>query len=118
MQDRVSRRSFVEATGCALGLGAAGCASVVHSEAALAGTGRKFLLAQTIYATTHACARADAATYDKLLREVLAAEDPDPSQRLSNIVAKRKAARWLKEKRMFDACSMDPIAPPAEPNPS
>lgn len=90
-------------------------------EAALSGTGHKFLLAQHIYATTYHCAKADAAAYDKLLREVLAAEDPYPEQRLSNIVAKRRAARWLAPKRMFDACSMDPVAPPEAPatsNPS
>lgn len=83
-------------------------------EEALTATGRKFLLAQFTYANTLACARADAATYDKLLREVIAAEDPDPSQRLSNMVAKRRAQRWLAPKRMFDACSMDPLPPPSE----
>jgi len=83
----------------------------------LAATGRKFLLAQTLYATSYFCAKSDPAGYDKLLREVLAAEDPDPTQRLSNMVAQRRAARWLGEKRMFDACSMDPVAPP-EPAPA
>lgn len=82
----------------------------------LADTGRKFLLAQTLYATTYACARADAVTYDKLLREVLAAADPDPAQRLSNMVAQRRAKRWLSEKRMFDACSMEPPPPAAAPS--
>ncbi len=86
-------------------------------EQVLADTGRKFLLAQTLYATTFACAKADAVTYDKLLREVVAADDPDPEQRLSNIVAQRRAQRWLGEKRMFDACSMDPL-PPAEAAPA
>ena len=45
------------------------------------------------YATSYFCAKSDPVGYDKLLREVLAAEDPDPDQRLSNMVAQRRAAR-------------------------
>jgi hypothetical protein len=55
------------------------------------------------YATRYACAKADAALYTKLLEEVIAAEDPDPSLRLTNTIAQRKARRWLSPDRMFNA---------------
>lgn len=84
-------------------------------EQVLKETNRSFLLAQTLYATTYACSKIDASLYDKLLREVLAAEDPDPAQRLSNMVAQRRAQRWLGEKRMFDACSLEPAPAEAAP---
>jgi len=44
--------------------------------------------------------KGDKALYEKLLNEVLAADDPDPSQRLTNTIAKRKAKRGLSKSRM------------------
>jgi hypothetical protein len=84
-------------------------------DRALEKTGRKSLIVQFNYATKYACARADNVLYGQLLREVLQAEDPDPSQRLFNVVAKRRAQRWIEEKRTFDACSMDPAPAPSAP---
>jgi hypothetical protein len=77
-------------------------------EGALAKTQRKALLVQLAYALRYACAKQDAGTYEKLLKEVIDAPESDPNLRLPNSVAKRRAKRWLSEKRMFEGCSMDP----------
>lgn len=73
-------------------------------EDALTKTEHKTLLVQLNYATRYACNKGDKALYDKLLNEVLTADDPDPQQRLSNAVAKRRAKRALTKVRM-DNCS-------------
>jgi len=76
-------------------------------EDALAKTGRKNLLVQLGYATRYACAKQDVAMYTKLLQEVITTPEPDPNMRLLNSLAKRRAKRWLTEKRAFESCSMD-----------
>jgi hypothetical protein len=76
-------------------------------EELLQSTQRKSLLPIFAYATRYACTRADGSLYVQLLQEVLNAEDPDPSIRLMNTIAKRRARRWLGAQRMFDACSID-----------
>jgi hypothetical protein len=92
-----------------------------HFETALAATQRKNLMVQFNYATKYACALNDKALYEKLLNEVLAAEDPDPQQRLTNAIAKRRARRWLAPRRMKEHCSFQsapspaPAPPPAAP---
>jgi TRAP transporter TatT component family protein len=86
-------------------------------DEAIAKTEGKSLMVQFQYAARYACAKADAGLYGKLLGEVVKAEDPDPNLRLTNTIAKRRAKRWLGEKRMFDACSMEP-APPPEAKPA
>jgi len=75
-------------------------------EEALAKTQRKSLVVQLTYAQTFACVRADKALYEKLLGEVLTVEDPDPAQRLTNAIAKRRAKRWMSKRRMQD-CGFD-----------
>lgn len=80
-------------------------------EGYLAKTNRKALLGLFNYAASYACVRADAELYQKLLREVVAAEDLPPHLRLMNTIAKRRARRWLQEKRMFDVCGIE--LPPA-----
>jgi hypothetical protein len=70
---------------------------------ALAKTGGKTLVVQLNYATRFACVKGDKALYEKLIGEVLAAEDPDPAQRLTNTVAKRRAKRAL-SKSVMDDC--------------
>ncbi|MFO0723340.1 MAG: TRAP transporter TatT component family protein [Myxococcota bacterium] len=82
-------------------------------EDVIAKTEGKALVAQLNYATRYACAKADAALYTKLLRQVIDSKEDEPSLRLTNTIAKRRAKRWLSEKRMFDACSMDPLPPEA-----
>ncbi|CAN5411463.1 hypothetical protein BH09MYX1_BH09MYX1_17100 [soil metagenome] len=69
-------------------------------EDAITKTEHKTLLLQLNYATRYACNKGDKALYEKLLNEVLTADDPDPQQRLSNAVAKRRAKRALSKVRM------------------
>lgn len=69
-------------------------------DLALAKTGGKNLMVQTNYGLRYACMKGDKALYEKMLNEVLAAEDPDPNQRLTNTIAKRKAKRGLTKVRM------------------
>ncbi len=79
-------------------------------ETALAKTDRKSLIVQVSYAKGYACVRAERPLYEKLLNEVLAADDPDPAQRLTNAVAKRRAKRYLGKKTMMD-CGFDMSIP-------
>jgi hypothetical protein len=72
-------------------------------------TQRKSLIVQLNYATRYACAKQDPALYEKLLSEVLSATDAEPELLLTNTIARRRAKRWLGEKRMFEQCSMDPM---------
>ncbi len=62
-------------------------------------TERHNLLALVNMARTYAVARQDRELYISLLREVLEAGDVSPEHRLSNMIAKRRAARYL---RMID----------------
>ncbi len=71
-------------------------------EEALAKTQRKSLVVQYNYAVRYACLKGDKALYEKLLNEVLTANDPDPQQRLTNAIAKRKAKRALNPDREED----------------
>jgi hypothetical protein len=73
-------------------------------EEALQKTERKSLVVQLNYATRYACNKGDKALYEKLLNEVLTSDDPDPQQRLTNAVAKRRAKRALTKARM-ENCS-------------
>jgi TRAP transporter T-component len=82
-------------------------------EEVMAKTQHKSLLALVTYAQTYGCLKADRPLYEKLLNEVLAAEDPDPEQRLNNTMAKRRAKRYLGRQKMMD-CGMDV---PAEAKP-
>jgi hypothetical protein len=75
-------------------------------DEALAKTEGRALVVKLNYATKYACKKMDRPLYERLLNEVLAAEDPDPQQRLANTIAKRKAARAIKAKRMM-SCGFD-----------
>jgi hypothetical protein len=95
-------------------------------ERALAKTDRRDLVVQMVYATKYACAKGDPALYQRLLNEVLQADDPDPEQRLENTIAKRQAKRWLGKHRVKDQCGFDlsaassaaAAAPPPPPAPA
>lgn len=85
-------------------------------EMALQKTEGKALVVQLNYATKYACTKQDRATYETQLNNVLIADDPDPEQRLTNAIAKRRAKRALAPARIHD-CGMDnqpptPLPPP------
>jgi hypothetical protein len=82
-------------------------------DEALLRTQRKSLGVQLNYAK-YACARGDQALYERMLNEVLAAEDPDPNLRLQNTVAKRRALRALTKPGM-EECGFRAGAPAATP---
>ncbi len=69
-------------------------------EKALALTQRKALSVQVLYAQNYACNVHDQQLYRALLNEVLTAGDVLPEQRLENVIAKRKAERYLKPPRL------------------
>jgi hypothetical protein len=71
-----------------------------HFDRALAIHGGKLLLTNVQYAVKYHCLKGDKETYEKLLRDVLDAEDPLPDQRLANVMAKRRARRYLSKVRM------------------
>ena len=70
-------------------------------ELALQKTEHKALTVQLTYAQL-GCILGDKGLYDRMLKEVLVAEDPDPQQRFNNMLAKRRARRYLSPKRTAD----------------
>jgi hypothetical protein len=70
-------------------------------EQALKNTKRGALTTQLTYAQ-FACTVADKKLYDKLVDEIIAADDPDPNQRLNNTIAKRRASRMKLPKKTAD----------------
>jgi hypothetical protein len=73
-------------------------------EMALEKTQRKQLLVHVNYARTYACVTGNKDLYEKLLNEVLNADDPDPKFRLQNVMGKRRAKRSL-QKVFYEDCS-------------
>jgi hypothetical protein len=67
----------------------------VYFERALAVNDGKFLVTKLQFATRYYCAKGDKEMYFKLLNEILAAPDPLPSARLPNLIAKRRARRYI-----------------------
>lgn len=77
-------------------------------EAALTKTARRALMLQVMYAQSYACQAHDEKLYRSLLDEVLAAPtDLLPEQRLENVIAKRKAQRYLGAPRL-KRCGFNP----------
>lgn len=69
-------------------------------ERALTLTNRGALTVQLLYAQSWACNSHDKTAYEKLLAEVVEAKDVLPAQRLENVVAKKKAKRYLAPPRL------------------
>jgi TRAP transporter T-component len=85
-------------------------------DTSLAKTEWKSLLVPFVYATKYACMKGDGVVYQDMLNRVLAAQDPDPQQRLTNAIAKRRARRWLSKRRAKEECGIDlTAAAPASP---
>jgi hypothetical protein len=76
-------------------------------DSALAKTEGKNLMVPLNYAVKYACVKGDGPLYQQMLDKVLQPQDPDPYQRLTNAIAKRRAKRWLGRKRAKDACGID-----------
>jgi hypothetical protein len=85
-------------------------------EDVLKKTEGKALVVQLNYAIKYACTKQDRALYETQLNAVLQAEDPDPEQRLTNAIAKRRAKRALAPIHIHD-CGMDGQAPLPPPPP-
>ncbi|MEQ8890998.1 MAG: TRAP transporter TatT component family protein [Sandaracinaceae bacterium] len=66
-----------------------------YFERALEATDRKFFTVQVSYARTYAVGQQDRDLYIRLLREVVDGGDPEPTARLTNRMARRRAIRWL-----------------------
>ena len=79
-------------------------------DVAMAKTEGKTLLVPLAYATTYACMKGDGALYQDMMNRVLQPIDPDPYQRLTNAVAKRRARRWLSKRRMKEQCGIDLVS--------
>ncbi len=75
-------------------------------EEAIKATGGKTLAAKFGYATRYYCSLVQEGPYDALLKDVLEADDPDPEQRLTNTVTKRRAVRWNNARWKADNCSI------------
>lgn len=79
-------------------------------ERAVAVTQGRALITKFNFATKYYCAKADKASYVKILTEILEAGDVLPESRLTNVIAKRKARRYLGKARMAEArenCAFD-----------
>lgn len=72
-------------------------------DEAMAQTSNKALIQKVNYATRYLCAKADKDGYVKALQEVLDAGDTLPASRLTNVIGKRRARRYLGKARMNDA---------------
>jgi tetratricopeptide (TPR) repeat protein len=66
-----------------------------YFEKALELTEGNVLVVQLNYAKAYAVKAQDRELFEKLLRQVIAAEDLKPEARLANMIAKRRAARYL-----------------------
>ncbi|MBC7173732.1 MAG: hypothetical protein H5U40_14930, partial [Polyangiaceae bacterium] len=64
-------------------------------ERALTQTERKALIIQVNMAKYYAVKAGDRDLYVRLLTEVIEAGNPDPAQRLNNVIAQRRAKRYL-----------------------
>jgi len=70
-------------------------AAKVYFENALARTERRALQAQLNMARHYAVKTGDRDLFDKLLAEVMDAHDPLPEARLSNLMARERAALYI-----------------------
>ena len=76
----------------------------VHFDAAMKISQGKMLSTQLNYAQRYYCAKSDRKNYEKMLNEVVAAGDPIPEKRLQNLIAKRRARRYLDNKIFQEDC--------------
>ena len=75
-----------------------------HLDRALAISGGRYLPVQLTLAVRYHCTRHDAKGYEQVLRQILAAGDPMPEARLANLIAQRKARRYLTHRVFREEC--------------
>ena len=78
-----------------------------HFDAALALTEGKFLTAHLNLATRYHCVKRDRESYFKTLKFVVEAPDLLPEARLQNVIAKRRARRYLGNDIWQEECGFD-----------
>lgn len=78
--------------------------SKAYFDKALALNGGKYLATKLNLAQRYYCAKGDKVAYEKTLNEVLAAGDDLPEARLPNVIAKRRARRYLGNKVWQEEC--------------
>lgn len=76
-----------------------------HFDRALEINKGKFLSTQLNYGHRYYCMKQDPGNYFKMLNAVLEAGDPIPEARLQNLIAKRRARRYLDNPRFREDCS-------------
>jgi hypothetical protein len=74
------------------------------STAAIRITQGKNLFAKLLYATRYYCMKSDQAGYVKTLEDVASAGDPMPVMRLTNLIAMRRARRYLDNRLFQEEC--------------
>jgi tetratricopeptide (TPR) repeat protein len=75
-----------------------------HFDRAIELNAGKFLPTRLNLATRYYCMKGDRAAYEKTLNDILAAGDELPEARLQNVVAKRRARRYLGNKVWQEEC--------------
>jgi hypothetical protein len=73
-----------------------------HFDRAIEISKGRLLITQVQFARSYFCVKNDKANYSRLLNDVVNAGDPMPEQRLFNVVAQRRARRYLTDVRMAD----------------
>ncbi|MCU0694468.1 MAG: TRAP transporter TatT component family protein [Polyangiaceae bacterium] len=72
-----------------------------HFDRALQINEGKLLMTKLQLARAYYCFKNDKENYVRTLREVIDADDPLPSERLPNIIAQRRAKRYLSAQRQM-----------------
>lgn len=79
-----------------------------HFDRAMEIHGGKVLTTQLNLASRYYCMKRDKENYVKTLNTVLAADDPFPEERLVNVIAQRRARRYLDHPEVFqDDCAFE-----------
>lgn len=85
-----------------------------HFARAYALAGNKLLLTQFYYASVFHCRQGNQTEFKALLNEVLKTSDPEPTARLENAAAKRRAQRWTLSPALAASCAFTPEPTRAE----
>jgi hypothetical protein len=79
-----------------------------HFDRAEALAGNEFLLTRFYHATAYYCRHGNQAELSLLLNQVLKTSDPEPTVRLENATAKRRAQRWTVSRTLARSCAFGP----------